>query len=260
MQEEASRDALRRAKDESSRKERAAVARALEGCVPSHELTAAHNHTAAAEQRVDQSQAANDELAAQAHVLSQELARAQNECAEMRDTQELSKVAVSSLEDTLQKIERRINRSDAVQPASQEDIQLATVARQIVNAKLAEADAQRKLKASVRHELEHRQRIAEQAERISSLRETVTSLRNEVLQGKSAMHSQRVQPPSCGGEQNRQHGVLYTEYRTDISQGRRARSLGGVEAQQAAHVRLSSAVDKLPHEHPNLSASMRAAR
>jgi chromosome segregation ATPase len=258
VQEKASRDGLRQAEDESLRKERAAVARALEGCVPSHELTAAHNLTALAERRVDQLQAANDELSAQAHILSQELVRAQNECAEMRNTQEMSMMAVSCLEDTLQKIEKRVNRSDAIQHVSQEDTQLATLARQIVTAKLAEADAQRKLKASVRHELEHRQRIAEQAERISSLKETVKSLRDEISQGKCAMRAQRVQLPICGGDQERQHGVVYTAHRADRSRGRRACSLARAEAQLALHVRLSSTSDMLPHKHPNLSANMRA--
>jgi hypothetical protein len=196
MQEEAKRVALRDAEDGALDKQRAAVTRALDDTVPAHELEATRMAAAQAEQRTSQLQAQNDELASQADALTAELARAHSEAAELHDVRETSEAAIAGLHETLAKIDKHVGRGrgGACSTAAagshgtvpQEDVQLASLSRQIVHAKLAEADAQRKLRVSARQELEHRQRLAGQAERISSLKEAIVALRAEFAQLKGA--------------------------------------------------------------------------
>ena len=200
MQEDEKNSALRAADDAALAQQRDAVTRALEQHVPAHELEAAHAATAQAEGRVTQLQAANEELAAQSDVLSAELARTHGEAASLQDVRETSEGAIASLEETLLKIEKQVARGRSGGMA-QEDVQLASLSRQIVNAKLAEADAQRKLRVAARQELDHWQRIATQTERIGELKEAVAELRRELAQQRSAASAhQRARTQSAGAE------------------------------------------------------------
>lgn len=192
VQEQTALQAQRKSDQLSLEAERAAVAHALEGCVPVHELAKAHEATSAAEQRVEELQTEVDALVAQAETVSDELARAHEEIAEMTDSKEIHDSAVKGLEHTLEQIQASIHHGcdpegDSSQGmAAQDTAQLKALSRQIMHAKLAEAEAQKKLKASSRHQLHSQQRMAEQSERIGVLREEVAALRKELVTAKKA--------------------------------------------------------------------------
>ena len=71
----------------------------------------------------------------------------------------------------------RSSGRNVVYSGADDPIQLAALSRQLVHTKLAEADAQRRLRVSARNELELRQRLHARDERIQQLKEQVVSLR-----------------------------------------------------------------------------------
>ena len=213
MQVEARQAALRSAEEGALDKQRSAVSHALEDTVPAHELSAAQHATTQADERASKLEADKDELVAQVDTLSAELARSHNEVAELHDVRDTSLAAIAGLEKTLAKIEKQVNHGHGGYGGSeasggqQADVQLASLSRQIVAAKLAEADAQRKLRVSARQELEHRQRLAAQAERISSLKESTASLRAEVTRLKGGAGGVRCRSGSAGGDHGEEHAT-----------------------------------------------------
>lgn len=178
VQEESRRAALGCAEGDALDRQRAAVLKALESTVPDYEHAAALDAQRAAEARADELAERAAELSEQLEALAQELSRAQADALGLRDAHETSEGAVAGLQATLAKIEAQVGRGGGGgRRGAQEDVQLSVLSRQIVHAKLAEADAQRKVKIGARQELEHRQRIAAQAERITALKEELASAR-----------------------------------------------------------------------------------
>lgn len=196
VQEDQRRAALGNAQDSALDGQRAAVQKALQGTVPDYEHKAALEAQQAAEARCAELSERASELSEQLEALTQELARAQAEALGLREAHETSQSAVSGLQATLAKIEAQVARGGGGghRRGAHEDVQLSVLSRQIVHAKLAEADAQRKVKIGARQELEHRQRIAAQAERIAALKEDLASARR----GSSARAERARQPARAG--------------------------------------------------------------
>ena len=198
--------ALRQAEDTALEQQRAAVQRALADQVPQHELDDALAAVARAKEKTQQLEKANDDLTSQIEALSDEVASGHSEVANLQELREVHEGAIAALEATLHKIEKHVSRHggaasaaassrDAHDGVLPEDIQLASLSRQIVNAKLAEADAQRKLRISARAEVEHRQKLATQAERINALKGRCSELHAELSHARSAAASARLKHP-----------------------------------------------------------------
>jgi chromosome segregation ATPase len=190
LQKEFRREAVGSVEDNSLQKQRVAVERALAGTVPLHEHNATCEALEHAEQHSAQLKEQNEQLVEEVGALTQELSRTQNEARSLQEGKEVSDATITGLEAILQKIEKQVGCGG--KSRGQEDVQLATLSRQIVNAKLAEADAQRRVKVAARQELDHRQKIAVQSERISALKVSLAEARKEVVHLRSqASHASK---------------------------------------------------------------------
>jgi chromosome segregation ATPase len=189
--------------DNAQQKQRMAVERALANTVPLHEHAATREALEHAEQRATHLREANGALSEEVEALSCKLSKAQSDARSAQEGKEVSDATVTGLETILQKIEKQIGRGGKA-PRSQEDVQLATLSRQIVNAKLAEADAQRRVKLAARQELEHRQKIAAQADRIEALKEALAEARKEAAHLRSQVpHAAKAARGRPAGEPSR---------------------------------------------------------
>eukprot|EP00210_Caulerpa_lentillifera_P008115 g7749.t1 len=120
-------------------------------------------------------------------MLNDEMKKTKLRVLELEAKDETTAAAVISLEQTLQQIERnsqKINSSyrsgnqkqrKGLLPANKNEISFGTLSRQLTQAKLAEADAQRKIRVAARVEVELRQMLGERDARISELKESLAT-------------------------------------------------------------------------------------
>ncbi|KAJ9506179.1 hypothetical protein QJQ45_015508, partial [Haematococcus lacustris] len=167
----------------------AAMARSLESTVPIGQLHHAQAKAARSEREASR-------LEREVALLQEALSKAQAQVAELLDVKEVTAAAVGELETTLARIEaaaqatrsagveaetrsqamasgrRNKSREDAaLHPArAVASATLDNLAREIVRAKMAEAEAVRKLRAIARAEVELRQRLLQRDGRISELK------------------------------------------------------------------------------------------
>eukprot|EP00854_Cymbomonas_tetramitiformis_P000707 gene707-1166_t len=162
-------EALDQAQAAAGRQQEAALLEAAAGTVPLGDVAPLQDATLrlrGVEEELRRAKAENTESL-------QRLAEAERDMAELMDEKELRMAAIQSLEKTLAKIEKaeRGGKGGGGGGGGGQ----SSVARQLVHAKLAEADTQRKLRVSARAELELRQLLAARDERIAELKRAAQS-------------------------------------------------------------------------------------
>ncbi|KAK9818004.1 hypothetical protein WJX72_005629 [[Myrmecia] bisecta] len=167
-----------------------------------HEFAEAIDRASAAEARAQQLEADVGRLHDEIDRLQAAIQRGETELTGLRADAEIRGSALASLEETLGKIERSTERAAGSSSAplggvarrvsvssrslsggasskalnvNGGDLSLGALSRQLVNAKMAEADALRKLRVSARAEVELRQRLAQKEDRITELKETLST-------------------------------------------------------------------------------------
>ncbi|KAG2447331.1 hypothetical protein HYH02_007660 [Chlamydomonas schloesseri] len=170
------------------------VSAALQGQVDAAQLQEAAARAARAEREATH-------LAAQVEAMQEALTQAQAHVGELEDVRDVTGAAVASLEATLARIEkaaadaaaapgrgrqlgsaggaRRVPVGGAATPGGdgqpQQPQAFAALSRELVRAKLTEAEALRKMRAVARNEVELRQKLMQRDERIAELKEQLAA-------------------------------------------------------------------------------------
>eukprot|EP00210_Caulerpa_lentillifera_P009239 g8806.t1 len=144
----------------------------------------------AAEALKDEVSRSEDELLAireENLLLNDEMKKTKLRVLELEAKDETTAAAVINLEQTLQQIERNSQKTNSsyrsgnqkqrkgLLPANKNEISFGTLSRQLTQAKLAKADAQRRIRVAARVEVELRQMLGERDARISELKESLAT-------------------------------------------------------------------------------------
>lgn len=153
-------DALRQT---AQQQQAAEIERAIQGRVPVVELEAAEQRAAAAYAASRDMQTLANDLTSQVDELSADIARLKAEAAGMEHC-ELRAAAAARVDAWLEGMEQQL-----AGPRGQLDARLPELARQLIQAKLADADVQQTLRAALGRERELRRRLAAQSKLLTSV-------------------------------------------------------------------------------------------
>lgn len=250
-----------RAAAEAAEERERAVEEALAGRADPGEVKAAEAAREEAEKRAEGAERKAAEAAEEAEAFLRDLKEAQRECMELREEREANGRAISQLEEALRAVERAgaegagagARRGRAGGRGDRGSGAAAELSRQLVQVRMSEADAQRRLRVAARAELELREQLRRRDARIEELKGMAGQRRDDGA-------GRRAGAASAPGSPRGERGRMGAGSRGAISRGRDGGGAGGGVEVASLKSELARREAQIEHLEVSLARAIAAGR